>query len=226
MRFILVFSVVVLSACSSAPAEPQPAAPASTATVTSTASTPDMVRAMDPKVKAALIAPESFEDIGSKFRLDRPPLTDEIGNTDGYITDVCLKTRVDSGISTSRRRVWNGPVVVQQDVYGLIGVTSEHVLDAVRAKARSCQTYVSTINKPVRTVKADAVLPELSGIDGSYGVCQSMADVSERDWNCEAFVSRGDLVVSVSIIARSEDSARAHLAVVLPRFVEGLKKAG
>ncbi|NGY59100.1 hypothetical protein G7043_09195 [Lentzea sp. NEAU-D13] len=181
---------------------------------------------MDPKVKAALVAPESFQDIGSEFRLDRPLLTDAIGNTDGYLSDVCLKTRVDTGISTSRRRVWNGSVGIQQDVYGLIGVTSAHVLDTVRAKARSCKTYVLTLNKPERVVKADVELPGLPGVDGSYGVCESMADVSERNWNCTAFISRGALVVSVSITARSEDSARAHLAVVLPRFAAGLQKEG
>lgn len=185
-----------------------------------------MVRAMDPTVKAALVAPESFEDIGSRFRLDRPSLTAEIGNTDGYLADVCLKTRVDSGISTSRRRVWNGSVGIQQDVFGLIGVTSAHVLDAVRAKARSCKTYVLTINKPERVVKADVELPGLSGVDGSYGFCESTADVSERNWNCTAFLSRADLIVSVSITAGSEDSARAQLALVLPRFAAGLQKAG
>ncbi|MDX8034806.1 hypothetical protein SK803_31710 [Lentzea sp. BCCO 10_0856] len=180
---------------------------------------------MDPKVKAALLAPESFEDIGSKFRLDRPAMTDEIGNTDGYLTDVCRPVSIP-GISTSRRRVWNGSVGVQQDVYGLIGVTSAHILDTVRAKARSCKTYVLTINKPERVVRADVELPALSDVDGTYGFCESMADVSERNWNCTAFLSRGDLIDSVSITAASEDSARAHLALVLPRFAAGLQKVG
>lgn len=225
MRFVLAFCVVTLTACSLAPAEPQPVTSAPT-TSTSTASTPEMVRAIDPKVKMALMPPDSFEDIGSKFQQDRPPLTDELANTNGRLSDVCLGARVDSGISVSRRRMWNGSVSVWQDVYGLVDVTSAHVLDTVRAKARSCQTYVRTINKPLLVVKADAELPALSGIDGSYAFCQSMVDVSESGWNCVAFLARGDLVVSVSIVAKSEDSARAHLALVLPRFVEGLKKAG
>jgi hypothetical protein len=136
----------------------RPATSAPPAT-TSTASTPDTVQALEPKVKAALMALEAFDDFGAGFLLDRPEMTAEIGNTDGKLGQVCLGARVDTGVSTSRKRVWKGHVVVEQDVYALVGVTGAHVLGTVRAKARSCQTYVATINKPLRTVKADVPLP-------------------------------------------------------------------
>ena len=170
--------------------------------------------------------PESFGDIGTKFQWDRPLLTAEVGNTDGKLSDVCLGVRVDSGISTSRRRLWNGAVVVDQHVYGLIGVTGVHLLDAVRAKARSCQTYVGEINKPVRVVKADAALPDLQGLDGSYAYCHSIPDLAERHWACEAFLVRGDLILAVSVGDGDggEISALAHLAVVVPRMAEHLKE--
>jgi hypothetical protein len=81
----------------------RPATSAPPAT-TSTASTPDMVQALEPKVKA-------------------------------------LGARVDTGVSTSRKRVWKGHVVVEQDVYALVGVTGAHVRGTVRAKAGNADFY-------------------------------------------------------------------------------------
>ncbi|MGW6933314.1 hypothetical protein ACWGE0_24880 [Lentzea sp. NPDC054927] len=184
-----------------------------------------MVRALEPKVKAALMAPETFNEFGTKFLLDRPALTDEVGNTDGKLSEVCLGARVDTGVSTSRKRVWMGLRVVEQDVYALIGVTGAQVLDTVRTKARSCQTYIGTINKPLRTVKADAELPELPGVDGSYAFCHSVPDRREGAWICEAFLVRGDVVMTIAVFTSGEAPAREFLPKVLPRAVESLLKA-
>ncbi|WP_143467221.1 hypothetical protein [Lentzea kentuckyensis] len=206
MRFVLAICLAALTACAAAPAvQPVTSAPATT---TSTASTPDLVRALEPKVKAALMAPAAFDDFGMKPLLDRPALSAEVGNTDGYLSEVCLGARVDAGVSTSRKRVWKGLMAVEQDVFALIGVTGAHVLETVRTKARSCQTYVAVINKPARTVEADVELPELPGVDGSYAFCQSVPDLREGHWICEAVLVRGDMVMTLAVNAGEEASTR------------------
>lgn len=224
MRVVLATCLVALTACTSASVEPS--APSTPTTATSTASTPDMIRSLEPKVKAALMAPDAFDDFGAEFLLDQPALTDEVGNTDGRLSEVCLGARVDVGVSTSRKRMWKGFVVVEQDVFALIGVTGAHVLDTVRTKAGSCQTYVATINKPLRTVEADVEVPELPGVDGSYAFCHSIPDLSEGDWICEAFLVRGDVVMTIAVNAGGQASTRKFLSAVSPRAAESLLKAG
>ena len=115
-------------------------------------------------------------------------------------------------------------------VHGIhsVGVTAAAVLETVRTKARSCQKYVRTTNKPEREVKADIALPELTGVDDSYGLCQSIPDVSDGGfWSCEAFVTHGDLLVAVEVIVGTAAEVSASpFPQVLPRVVTGLLKAG
>lgn len=179
---------------------------------------------MDAKVKAALMSPGAFEVTRSVE--DEPRLYEKLANTDGKLSSVCLGARVDSGVSTSRKRIWPGPLRLEQQVFGLIGVSSAHALDTVRAKAHSCQTYVGTINKPLREVKPDVELPALQGADDSYAFCHSFPDIGEGVWFCEAFLVRGDLVVKVTVGATAEEPARSFLPDLALRADQTLMKVG
>lgn len=221
MRFVLAVCVLALAACSPGPAAPETSA---AAPATSTASTPDLLRAVDAKVKAALLPPGTFDDVFAEFLADQPKLTDELGNTDGKLSAVCLGARVDSGVSTSRKRVWKSSVIQEQTVFGLVGTTGVRTLDTVRAKARSCQTYVAETNMPSRVVKADVLLLELQGADDQYAFCESQPDLAALAWSCEAFLVRGDLIVKVRAQAH-EELARAVLLDMAVRAEKSLVAA-
>ncbi|MDX8148365.1 hypothetical protein SK854_40060 [Lentzea sp. BCCO 10_0061] len=214
----------LLAACSPAPAEPS--ASTSAPTTTSTASTPDLVKAMDVKVKAALMPPETFDDIGGRFESDKPKLTAEPTVSKGDLSRVCEGAKIDSGVSTSRVRVFTGPVIIDQIVFGLVGVDAQHVLGTVRDKARSCRTWVDEIGKPEREVKADVDLPELEGVEGSYAFCSSFTLISSPVWSCEAFLVRGDLVVGLRVVAGEEATARRHLPEAVRRGAKTLSEVG
>ncbi|WP_394613942.1 hypothetical protein JNUCC0626_29170 [Lentzea sp. JNUCC 0626] len=213
MRAVIAACVVTLAACAPAPAAPPPPP------VPSTVSTPDLVKAMDVKVKVALLPLDAFADLGSRFVADKPELTAELADTAGRISSVCLGARVDAGVSTSRRRVWTN---IDQQVFGLVGVSAQHVVDSVRDTARSCKTYTAQINKPERTVKADLDIPKPAGAEDFYAFCHSMPDVADLAWKCEAVFSRRDLVVAVSASASSEENATEGLGLVVERAAKAL----
>jgi hypothetical protein len=218
---ITLVCVGLLAACSPSPAEPAP----TTSAPTSTASTPDLVQAMDAKVKEALMPPGTY-DAGYRSVEDEPRPWEKLALTDGKLSSVCLGARVDSGVSISRKRMWWTPLYVEQHLFGLVGVTGAHALDTVRAKAHSCQTYVGTINKPLREVKPDVELPGLEGADDSYAFCHSVPDMQDGGWFCEAFLVRGDLVVKVTVGATGEDPARSFLPDLALRAEQSLMRVG
>ncbi|MDT7787871.1 MAG: hypothetical protein QOF58_6290 [Pseudonocardiales bacterium] len=222
MRFMVAFCVVALTACSPAIVESRPVA------APTTASTQDRMRAMDAKVKLALMYADAFADYNSRLVEEDPAATAEVGGTKGRVSEVCLGARVDQGVSDSRSRTWSeGELYVKQTVYGMVDVTSAFVLETVRTKARSCKTYVGTTNKPSREVTADIPLPELAGVDDSYGFCESVPDLPDGVWDCEVFITHGDLLVAVEVDAAvSGDETRAKLPKILPRVVEALLRAG
>ena len=203
MRFVVAVCAIALTACT-----PTATEPAYTVPVTSTASTPDL-EAIDAKVKAALMPPETFDDLGGRFESDKPKLTSEPAATTSDLSRVCQGVKVDSGVTTSRTRVWTGPVIVNQIVFGLVGADARQVLGAVRDKARSCRTWVDGAGKPEREVRADVELPELQGVEGSYAFCSSFTEISV--WGCEVFLVRGDLVVGLRVVSGDEATARQHL---------------
>lgn len=223
MRLVIAGCVVVLAACSPRPADT--ATPTVPATTTSTASTPDLVRAMDAKVKAVLMPPATFE-LGVKSVDDEPKLDDQLGDTAGRLSSVCLGARVDSGVSTSRKRSWEAPLYLEQHVFGLVGVTGTYVLDTVRAKARSCRTYVGDDTKTLREVRADVELPRPQDVDDSYAFCHSQPDVRQDLWDCEAFLVRGDLVVKVTVRAFGEDISKSFLPDMVERARQVLVEVG
>lgn len=139
---------------------------------------------------------------------------------------MCQGVKVDFGVTTSRIRTWAGPVIINQIVFGLVGVDAQHVLGAVRDKARSCRTWVDGIGKPEREVKADVELPELEGVEGSYAFCSSFAEISPPVWGCEAFLVRGDLVVGLRVVSGDEPTARQHLSEVARRAARTLAEVG
>lgn len=139
---------------------------------------------------------------------------------------MCLGARVDLGVSTSRRRFWDAPLYLEEQVFGLVGVSGAHVLDTVRAKAHSCKTYVGEINKPLREVEPDVELPGLQGADDSYAFCHSLADVGEGQWDCEAFLLRGDLIVKVTVGTDSEELVRSFLPTMVMQADQTLMKVG
>lgn len=210
MRFVVAVCALALTACT--PTEPAPAVP-----VTSTTSAPDL-EAIDAKVKAALMPPETFDDLGGRFESDKPKLTAEPATTTSDLSRVCQGVKVDSG--TSRTRVWTGPVIVNQIVFGLVGADARQVLGAVQDKARSCRTWVDGAGKPEREVKADVALPELAGVEGSYAFCSSLTEISV--WGCEAFLVRGDLVVGLRVVSGDEATARQHLPEAARRAAKTL----
>ncbi|HEX8867158.1 MAG TPA: hypothetical protein VF821_15985, partial [Lentzea sp.] len=192
MRFLVFVCAFVLTACSQVvESRPVPGP--------STAPTQDQLRVVDAKVKLALMYADAFNDYNSRLVREAPAPTAGVGNTNTLISEVCLGARVDQGVPNSRKRTWEeGELYLEQSVFGFVGVTSAHVLDTVRTKARSCKTYVGTTNKPAREVKADIALPKLDGADDSYGFCESIPDLTDTDyWECEVFVARGDLLVVV-----------------------------
>ena len=174
---------------------------------------------MDVKVKVALLPLDAFDDVGSRFVEDQPELTAELADTAGRISSVCLGASVDAGVSTSRRRVWRN---VDQRVFGLVGVSAQHVVDSVRDTARSCKTYTAQINKPERVVKADLESPKPANAEDFYAFCFSMPDIADLAWRCEAVFSRGELVVAVSASASSEEKAAGQLQVVVERAAKAL----
>lgn len=224
MRFVISLCVVVLAACTPGPSE------SATATVvptsTSTASTPELVRAMDAKVKAALIPAQTFAGAGAGSVTDEPKLEDQLADTAGRLSSVCLGARVDSGVSVSRKRIWQTPLYLEQHVFGLVGVTGAHVLDTVRAKARSCRTYVGEDTKSLREVEADVELPRPQDVDDLYAFCHSLPDVGQDQWDCEAFLMRGDLVVKVTVGATGEDVSKSFLPDIVEQARKALVKVG
>ncbi|WP_143091433.1 hypothetical protein [Lentzea albida] len=219
-RLATVMCALALTACTPTPTGPPPAvslAPASTS---------DLVKAIDVKVKAALMPPETFDDVGGRFQSDKPKLTAEPTGTHGELSRVCEGVKADSGVSTSRNRVWAGPVIINQIVFGLVGADARHVLGAVRDKARSCRTWVDEAGKPEREVEADVELPELEGVEGSYAFCSSLTEISPPVWGCEAFLVRGDLVVGLRVVSGTEQMARQHLPEAARRAARSLAEVG
>ncbi|HEX7308411.1 hypothetical protein [Lentzea sp.] len=224
MRLVIVACVITLAACSPTPPAPT-TAPPSPAT-TSTASTPDLVKAMDGKVKSALMPVEAFS-IPAEYVTDEPKWDAELANTDGRISPVCLGARVDVGVSTSRRRLWNSPdSYFEEQVFGLVGVTAKHVLDTLRDKARSCRTYVGEIDESPREVRADVEIRQWEGIDDSYALCQRFPDEGEEAWSCEGFLARGDLIAKVVVYSRGVERATSHLSDLARLAVPYLVKVG
>ncbi|MFD9703892.1 hypothetical protein [Lentzea sp. NPDC059081] len=222
MRLVIAACVIAVAACTPKPPAPTTAPPPTT---TSTVSTPDLVKAMDAKVKSALMPVEAFTFPAEKV-VDQPQLDAALATTDGRLSEVCLGARVDVGVSTSRRRLWDVDIPFEQHVFGLVGVTTKHVLDTVRAKARSCQTYVGENGAPLREVKADVAIPEWEGIDDSYAFCQSLPEYDEEAWECEGFITRGDLIVKVAVSAIGEEQATQFLPGLIRLAVPYLVKVG
>ncbi|MGW6444642.1 hypothetical protein [Lentzea sp. NPDC055074] len=215
-RLATVVCALALTACTQTVTNPMPVA----------APTSDVVNAIDVKVKAALMPPETFDDIGGRFESDRPDLTVEPAAGKGDLSRVCGGAKIDSGVPTSRRRVFTGPATIDQIVFGLVGVEARHVLDTVRDKARSCRTWVDAAGKPEREVKADVELPELKGIEGSYAFCSSLAEISPPVWGCEAFLVRGDLVVGLRVWAGGEATTLRYLPEAVLRGAKTLSEVG
>ncbi|MEU3645635.1 hypothetical protein AB0E59_19795 [Lentzea sp. NPDC034063] len=182
------------------------------------------MQAIDVKVKAALMPPQTFDDLGGRFESDKPKLTAEPTAGKGDLSRVCEGAKIDSGVSTSRKRVWMGAVIIDQIVFGLVGADARHVLGTVRDKARSCRTWADEAGKPEREVKADVELPELEGVEGSYAFCSSLTEISV--WGCEAFLVRGDLVVGLRVVAAEESTARQHLPEAVRRAAKTLAEVG
>ncbi|MCX2955419.1 hypothetical protein [Lentzea sp. NEAU-D7] len=221
MRLVSAVCAIALTACT--PTATDPVLPAS---VTPPASTPDLVKAIDVKVKAALMPPETFDDVGGRFESDKPELTAEPAAGKGDLSRVCEGAKVDSGVSASRNRVWTGPVIINQIVFGMVGADARHVLGTVRDKARSCRTWVDAAGKPEREVKPDVDLPELEGVEGSYAFCSSLTEISPPVWSCEAFLVRGDLVVGLRVVSGDESTAVRHLPEVARRGARTLAEVG
>lgn len=219
MRFATAACAIALTACT-----PTATDPVLKGSVPPLVSAPDLVQAMDAKVKAALMPPETFDDIGGRFESDEPKLTAEPAAGKGDLSRVCQGAKVDSGVSTSRVRTFTGPVIVNQIVFGFVGVDAQHVLGTVRDKARSCRTWVDEIGKPEREVKADVELPELEGVEGSYAFCSCLTEISV--WGCEAFLVREDLVVGLRVVAGEEATAMRHLPEVVRRGAKTLSEVG
>ena len=220
MRFAIAVCAIALTACT-----PTATDPVLTVPFSPPVSTPDLVKTIDVKVKAALMPPETLDDIGGRFESDKPKLTAGPA-TNGDLSRVCQGVKVDSGVTTSRVRTWAGPVIINQIVSGLVGVDAQHVLGTVRDKARSCRKWVDGIGKPEREVKADVELPELEGVEGSYAFCSSFTEISPPVWGCEAFLVRGDLVVGLRVASGDEPTARQHLPEVARRAARTLAAVG
>ncbi|MFD5826587.1 hypothetical protein [Lentzea sp. NPDC060358] len=220
MRLVIAASVIAVAACSPTPPEPAPSPPP-----TSTASTPDLVKAMDAKVKSALMPIEEL-GIPAEHVTDEPKWDAELAISDGKLSAVCLGARVDVGVSTSRKRIWYATTYVEEQVFGLVGVSAKHVLDTVRAKARSCQTYNGANGEPPREVVADVDIPEWEGVDDTYALCEDVPEVAEGEWRCEAFVARGDLIAKVVVGDAGETKTRSSLTDVVQYAVPYLVKAG
>ncbi|MCR3747825.1 hypothetical protein [Lentzea californiensis] len=221
MRFATAVCAIALTACT-----PTATDPVYKGSVPPPVSTTDLVQAVDVKVKAALMPPETFDDIGGRFQSDKPKLAAEPAATEGDLSRVCEGAKVGSGVTTSRTRVWTGPVIINQIVFGLVGADAQHVLGRVRDKARSCRTWVDGIGKPEREVKADVELPELEGVEGSYAFCSSFAEISPPVWGCEAFLVRGDLVVGLRVVSGDEPKARQDLPEAARRAARTLAEVG
>ncbi|MEU4805847.1 hypothetical protein [Actinosynnema sp. NPDC023587] len=217
MRFGgIVFALVVLAACSPAPAASPTTPPSSssaTATTTTTSAAPD-IAAVQRRVTAGRVPDDLIGRLGFRFDTDKM----EMGK---YTTVACPEDlATDGAMSTIRDYYrWTGPaensVLVQRVFWYKRAAAAAETVELAK-QSLNCGTF--TIGDSSFTVDGELALPPLGG-DAQFAVCYEVG----RMIDCELVLSKGDLLTTVAYSGPSRDTAAAHLEEV-GRTVAGLLK--
>jgi hypothetical protein len=205
-RFLIL--AVLLTGCTAQEAAP-PASPAPT--TSSSVSVPDQWNQLVARAESAYLAKDAFVP-DAPWNRDYPATPGGYEDKTQEVSTVCGGVKISSGFKVSRNRLWRGEYkVVWQDVHAFSSQKAAELVELIRAKAKSCPTYARAAGKPERAVTPDAAVTPPAGFDAFYAFCETAPDVKAGQHNCQAFLARGDLLVSFGSNAVSEDPATARL---------------
>ncbi|MGW6934082.1 hypothetical protein ACWGE0_28775 [Lentzea sp. NPDC054927] len=203
-RFLIL--AVLLAGCTAQEAAPPPSSPPPTS---SSVSVPDQWNQLVARAEKTYVSKDAFLP-DAPWNRDYPATPGGYEDKTQEVSTVCGGLRISSGFKVSRNRLWRGEyTVVWQDVHALSADKAATLVEQIGAKVRSCATYARTAGKPERAVTPDVAVAPPTGFDGFYAFCETAPDIKPGQLNCQAFLARGDLLVSFGSNVVSEDPADA-----------------
>jgi hypothetical protein len=216
---------VLLAGCAAQEPAPPPSSPPPTS---STSSVPDQWNQLAGRAVSAYVSKDAFVP-DAPWEKDQPAAPGEYESGTPDVSLACGGVKVSSGFKVTRTRLWRGEtMVVWQDVHALSADKAAELVERVRAKSRTCSTYVRKDGKPERAVAPDAAVTPPAGFDEFYAYCETAPDVRLGQDNCQAFLARGDLLVNFGSNVVSEDPSLARatalrqLQLIAPAVAQAL----